>query len=331
MSSIKYLIIAAILLFAFIGIAGTMKNKKNNKEIVFDSKKNKVQEVKIVEKIPEKKIEKQKTVALKKTEEIKKEVIDDNLPDNNIIDRFFALDSSKLPIVETITYSSRVPWLKGRPAWIADYSSYYSTTRHFIARSLNRKADYFTQNVTPGDRFNVLKKDKNLKFHLIIDLSRSKMWFYYNDLDTNEKVLLKTYNVGLGRKDSKRLSGYLTPIGEYELGSKVAIYKNDTMGYFQDSKIQMIKIFGTRWIPFDKEIANCTESPKGLGIHGAPWLEVNNQFVEDREKVGKYESDGCVRLLSEDMEELFSIIISRNTTVELVKDFKDNKFIKEKK
>ena len=245
------------------------------------------------------------------------------LPESNLVDKLFVTDSSKLDVVETLTYTSRVPWLKGRPAWIADYSSHYETTRHFIARSLNKKIDYFTQKVSPGDRFNVLKK--NINFYLLVDLSRCKMLFYVINKDTNKRTLLKTYSVGVGRKDETRESGSLTPIGKFTLGSKVAIYKSGTMGYFQDRKIEMMRIFGTRWIPFEKEIENCSEGAKGYGIHGAPWTtdEENNTLKEDRERVCEYGSDGCIRLFSEDIEELFAIIISKNTIIEIVKNFSD--------
>ncbi|MBN2480093.1 MAG: L,D-transpeptidase [Parachlamydiales bacterium] len=328
MAPSRIILIGAATLFGVIAVAGFFKKSKKNTEVVYDAQKQKVQEISIVEEVKD--LPKVKDKVEKKIETVKNKIsneaqIDVNLPDANIVDRLFATDSSRLPIVETVTYSSRVPWLKGRPAWIADYASYFSTTRHFIARSLNRKPDYFTQKVAPGDRFNVIKKDSNVNFHLVIDISRSKMWFYYIDLDNNERVLLKTYNVGLGRKDSKRLSGCLTPVGKYALGSKVAIYKPGTMGYFQDNKIEMIRVFGTRWIPFDKELSECSESSKGFGLHGAPWLESNGELLEDKSKIGKYDSDGCIRLLSNDIEEIFSIIISRPTTVELVKDFYDAK------
>jgi lipoprotein-anchoring transpeptidase ErfK/SrfK len=245
------------------------------------------------------------------------------LPDVDRISRLFALDSSKLPIVETLSYTSRVPWLKGRPAWLADYATYFATSRHFIARSLNRKPDYFTQKVSPGDRFNVFKRDKDLQFHLMIDLSRCKMWFYSFDIEANERVLLKTYRVGIGRQDAKTASGFLTPTGKYLLGNKIAIYKAATMGFFQENKIEMIRVFGTRWIPFDQEVENCSEGAKGFGIHGAPWTldSSTGQFSEDRSKIGKYDSDGCIRLSSEDMEELFSIIITKPTIIEIVKDY----------
>jgi hypothetical protein len=247
-------------------------------------------------------------------------------PEANRIEEFFTKTSSRLPIVETITYKSRVDWQKGRPAWLSDYATHYKTSRHFIARSLNGKADYDKQDVKDGDRFNVLRSDKNYNFHLLIDTSRCKMWFYYHDLDTNERVLLKTYRVGLGRPDSSKLSGLLTPIGKYTLGNKIAIYKPKIMGHYNGQKTEMMRVFGTRWIPFEKEISGCSAPAKGFGIHGVPWSpNSKDELVEDRSSIGKHESDGCVRLASRDMEELFAIIVTKPTTVELVKDFYEAK------
>lgn len=247
---------------------------------------------------------------------------DSSLPDANRIDEFFNKNDPKLPIIETITYKSRVAWQKGRPAWLSDYASHYSTSRHFIARSLNGKADYFKQDIAEGDRFNVLKPGKNISFYLLIDTSRSKLWFYYLDLDTNERVLVKTYAVSLGRFDSSKPSGMLTPLGKYSLGSKVAIYKPKAMGMYDGQKIEMIRIFGTRWLPFGKEISGCTAPAAGFGIHGVPWTpSEKGELTEKLNSLGKYESDGCIRLSTRDVEELFSIIITRPTIVELVKDF----------
>lgn len=247
-------------------------------------------------------------------------------PEVDRIYQLFALDSSKFPFVETVSYTSRVPWLKGRPAWIADYATHFKTSRHFIARSLNRSLDYFTQKVSPGDRFNVFKKEANIEFYLLIDLSRLKMWFYCFDIDSNIRYLLKTYQVGVGRLDPKKPSGSLTPIGKYLLGDKIAIYKPGTTGFFQDQKMEMIRVFGTRWIPFEKEVEGCTEGAKGFGLHGLPWIENSKgELFEDKSKIGKYESDGCVRLASEDIEEIFSIIITKPAYALLVKDFHEAK------
>lgn len=253
-------------------------------------------------------------------------VLEKPVPEANRIDEFFNKTGPKFPIVETITYKSRVDWQKGRPAWLSDYANQYATSRHFIARSLNGKPDYFKQDIAEGDRFNVLKKDKDINFYLLIDVTRNKMWFYYHDLGTNERVLVKTYPVGLGRPDSQKPSGMLTPLGKYSLGNKIAIYKPKTLGFHNGKQIEMMRVFGTRWIPFEKEVSGCTSPAKGFGIHGAPWVvDAKGELTEDTSSLGKYESDGCVRLASGDIEELFSIIITKPTFVELVKDFHEAK------
>jgi len=307
----KTFFIGSVLLFGALGAAAWVKKGKERKEMV--------QVVEIPVAVTKPVVVKPAPVVVKTPEPVAVPVVD-HLPDVDRIARLFAMDSSRLPIVETVSFTSRVPWLKGRPAWISDYASFYETSRHFIARGLNKKVDYFTQKVAPGARFNVFRKDKNISFHLLIDLSRCKMWFYA--LDGDERMLLKTYKVGVGRQDSSRISGNLTPIGKYTIGDKVAIYKPGTMGFFQDEKVEMLKVFGTRWIPFDKELEGCTEEPKGFGLHGAPWdVDANGQMVEDRSKIGKYDSDGCVRLASEDIEEIFAIVLTKPTVVELVKDY----------
>jgi Uncharacterized protein conserved in bacteria len=245
-------------------------------------------------------------------------------PKADRIQQLFTTGPNKLPIVETLSYASSVAWLKGRPAWVADYATHYATSRHFIARSLNGGPDYFSQKVQTGSRFNVFRKDKRIEFYLLVDVSLCKMAFYYVDLDTNERVLLKTYDVGVGKLDPLKPSGTVSPLGKYSLGSKVAIYKPGTTGFFQDKKTEMVRVFGTRWLPFEQELEGATESSKGYGIHGSPWKEdpKTGQLVENRD-IGKADSDGCVRLNLEDIEELFSIVITRPTTVEIVKDFRE--------
>lgn len=325
MSAAKYFFLGGMALFITIGAVGYLKKSASNPvaETI-------AQELPVEIFIPSLKtvpIVKNEPITLPSQAVIKPLASTEDLPDANRIDQLFALDSSRLPIVETISFTSRVPWLKGRPAWIADYASHFDTSRHFIARSLNRTVDYFTQKISAGDRFNVFKKDKNINFHLLIDISRCRLWFYYVDLDQNERVLLKTYRVGVGRVDPKKASGFLTPLGKYSLGDKIVIYKPGTMGFFQDQKVEMLQVFGTRWIPFDKELEGCTEAARGFGIHGAPWVmePEKGQLIEDRTKIGQYDSDGCIRLCSEDIEEIFSIVITKPTIIELVKDFHNAK------
>lgn len=249
---------------------------------------------------------------------------DGEFPEADRIGELFRLRGIKLPFVETITYKSNVSWLQGRPAWLSDYASHYKTSRHFIARSLNGKPDYLKQDVAEGDRFNVLNPDKNIQFLLVVDLTRSKMWFYSFDADANERILLKSYDVGLGRADPTSLSGYLTPLGKYMLGDKIAIYRPTKMGHFNGEKVEMIRVFGTRWIPFDEEISGADDVGKGLGLHGLPWLpDAEGELVEDTSSLSQHSSDGCIRLATRDIEELFAIVITRPTTIEIVKNFRE--------
>jgi hypothetical protein len=114
----------------------------------------------------------------------------------------------------------------------------------------------------------------------------------------------------------------LTPLGKYTLGERIAIYKPKSMGTYQGKKIEMVTVFGTRWIPFDQEIGHVTAPAKGLGLHGTPWERSSSgDLVSSRSGIGKYESDGCIRLDTPDLEELFSIIITKPTTIEIVPDF----------
>jgi len=107
--------------------------------------------------------------------------------------------------------------------------------------------------------------------------------------------MLSAYKVGLGR-DNK------TPLGLFVIESKL---ENPTWNSRKLGKIlepgDPENVLGTRWLGFKN-------SPQfqGYGLHG----------TEEPKSIGKNMSDGCIRLLNEDVEELFEII-SRGTTVEI--------------
>lgn len=187
---------------------------------------------------------------------------------------------------------------------------------------MNGKADYNPRPAAEGQSFNVLSSNVNFNFHLLIDISRCKLMLYAVMPDLQERVLLKTYRVGLGRVDSSKVSGSLTPIGKYSLGSRIAIYQPKMMGTYRGKRTEMITVFGTRWIPFEKELGPCSEPAKGYGIHGTPWqTNSEGRLVETSDSIGKYESDGCIRMRAQDVEEIFSIVSTHQTIVEIVSDF----------
>jgi hypothetical protein len=241
-------------------------------------------------------------------------------------DRLYGLFNTyepKLPFVKTVTYTARAPFAKGRSAWLSDYATHFKTSKHFIACSLNRAPHYELQRVREGDIFNVLDADLDIRFHLVVDLSRSHMWLYFVDLEKDEHLLLKNFPVSLGRLESHAASRSLTPLGTYTLGERIGIYKPGKIGHYNGGVHEMIRTFGTRWIPFEKEVVHCTAPARGFGIHGCPWREgEEGSLVEDRSVLGTYQTDGCIQLVQEDMEKLFSIIITRPTTIEITTDIK---------
>lgn len=249
-------------------------------------------------------------------------------PSKDQIDRMGLLFSPfgpRLPIVQTVRYTPKVQWVKDRPAWIVDYASHFQTSKHFISRSLTGKKDYFHYEINPGDRFNVLRNDIPFEFYLIVDVSHCKLRFYYIEPLKKEMTLLKGYAVTLGRRDEMSPSGCLTPLGKYKLGPRIAVYKPGMVGTFRKQKTEMVQIFGTRWIPFEEEVGGCTAPARGYGIHGQPWQKsADGQWHESTEVSNPYSSDGCIRLATEDMEELFSIIVTRPTTIEIVKSFEQS-------
>lgn len=248
---------------------------------------------------------------------------DQDLPqDVDFVNQLFQPYPPLLPVVETVTYVSRVAWLAGRSAYLGDYAAHYQTSKHFISRSLHGVGHYLSDVVSKGDRFNVFRTDKKIELHLVLDLSRLKLWLYYFDSNADQKVLLKTYPVCAGRLDSRSLSGSLTPLGTYALGGEGAVYQEKMMGLYRNETKEMITVFGSRWIPLGREVARCTASSKGLGLQGVPWVHGSDgKLKEQRECIGKYESGGCIRLMTEDIEELFALVSSKPTFIHIVKDF----------
>lgn len=113
------------------------------------------------------------------------------------------------------------------------------------------------------------------------------------DLMMNGK-LFKRYIVGLGRYGK-------TPLGEFHtvVHQKNPDWSPPTGGIvpFGDPR----NVLGTRWISIQDE-----DRPeiKGFGIHG----------TSDRESIGGETSNGCIRMLNEDVEEVF-LLIPRGTEV----------------
>ncbi len=341
----KIIAIGTVVLFAVIAVVGM--NKSDDSEEYIEYNPNEFVEIElepVIQENPPTAIKPKiaeattaKTEAVKEhaptfkaeepTPRIVKNLSDENIPVADRVSELFNTKGSKLPFMKTISYKRKVPWLRGRAAWIIDYAQHFDTSRYFISRGLAKRPDYFYERYAEGDRFNIYDPDVKLGFYLLVDLGRKKMWLYSLDHDKNERILLKTYPIGLGRPDPSSPSGLLTPVGKFSLGNKVAIYKPGMMDYFNHKKTEMIRVFGTRWIPFDEALGETNISGKGFGLHGTPWEEggTSKKLKDNTEGISAYESDGCIRLKTSDIEELFAIIVGRKGEIEIVQNFFDAK------
>ncbi len=120
-----------------------------------------------------------------------------------------------------------------------------------------------------------LKIDKS-KFAIVVSKSRNTLTLLANG------ELFKIYSVGTGKANS-------TPTGDYKITNKLANppwYKpGGGLIPFGDKG----NLLGTRWMGI---------SLPGYGIHGT-W---------EPDTIGKQSSAGCVRLLNQEVEELFKIV-----------------------
>jgi lipoprotein-anchoring transpeptidase ErfK/SrfK len=329
MSLPKIFLTVSISLFALIGVLalvkkGTVSNKKEHTAPVAR------QEVELsllgrpqepVRVVPPPRLEAPVAVVIAPPVEEQAVVIEHDVEPEGLSTLF--AKNSNCPIVETVVYKSHVPWKHQRSAWLIDYAQHYRTPLDFIYGSLNGNGDFSPKNVSEGTAIRVLKKDLTFRFHMVVSLSSCRLRLYYVLPKDRRAVFLKTYQVGVGRKDASKPSGSLTPTGLYQLGSRVGVFRPRMTGMYRGKKVELMRVFGCHWIPFEKEIRGCSEPAKGLGIHGVPMdrNEQTGELVENIASLGHYESDGCIRLAGKDIHELFAIVSTRQTFIEIVPTF----------
>jgi lipoprotein-anchoring transpeptidase ErfK/SrfK len=161
------------------------------------------------------------------------------------------------------------------------------------------------KNITQGmlTRGNGISEDTNLQigqrlkytpkdFRIIIERSTCNLYVLDN------KGLFKRYSTGLG------MPGHETTLGSYKIGNKEKEPTWHKPGEgpipYGDERNEL----GTRWMP----LVPVQESlPKDLGIHG----------TKRPETIGSYASNGCARLLNDEVEELYDLVV-RSTPVDIV-------------
>lgn len=127
--------------------------------------------------------------------------------------------------------------------------------------------------------FRIYQADWNLK------VSKSQFTLTLHDGDR----LLKYYKIGIGRQDR-------TPVGTFVINLKdfePDWWRPGRRVLYGDPE----NVLGTRWLGF-VPTEDTDPTLRGFGIHGT-WQP---------ESIGKAASQGCIRMLNEDVNELFDIV-----------------------
>ena len=144
---------------------------------------------------------------------------------------------------------------------------------------------------------NKLHLGQNLKytpkdFRIVIERSSRRIFLM------DEEGVFKVYSTGLGRDNHE------TVLGRYRIGDK----EKDPVWFKPGSEpvpsLDPLNELGTRWMPMVPEEEGL---PSDLGIHG----------TIHPESIGLYSSSGCPRMLKEDVEELYDLVV-RSTPVTVV-------------
>lgn len=137
---------------------------------------------------------------------------------------------------------------------------------------LIRKANSLKRDVIqPGQKLKIEKEP----FSAEISIKKNTLWLKQGKYD------VKKYRVSTGEKGN-------TPVGDFKIANKVV----SPTWYYENKVIppgDPQNGLGTRWLGFDL---------KGYGIHG----------TIEPEKIGQPASLGCVRMLNDDVEELFDLL-----------------------
>jgi lipoprotein-anchoring transpeptidase ErfK/SrfK len=136
-----------------------------------------------------------------------------------------------------------------------------------------KRANYLTSDrINVGDTLKVFQGP----FDVVVEKARFRLTVYLNG------VFVKEYRIGIGKNGS-------TPEGEFYVKNKLIDPVWDPPGPEYAASKAPDNPLGTRWIGFDGE----------YGIHGtiAP------------DSIGKSESRGCIRLLNQEVEEVYDLVV----------------------
>lgn len=147
-----------------------------------------------------------------------------------------------------------------------------------IAKKFNTTTELVqkSNNITNTLRAGAALKVSTAKFSILVDKSQNKLFL------KNGEEIFKVYTVSTGKDSS------LTPIGAFKITNKLPnpVWYKDGKAIPPESPEN---ILGSRWLGISKQ---------GYGIHG----------TTEPQTIGQSVTAGCVRMLNNEVEELFSIV-----------------------
>lgn len=161
-------------------------------------------------------------------------------------------------------------------------------------------------NIQDPRRIRVGQKIKLLRgpFHATVHKSLYRMDLYADLRDSaGNRIYLRSFPVGLGEYDS-------TPVGKWIVRENSRLINphwiNPRTRERFDADDPMNPI-GERWIGLEG-IDDFTRTAEGYGIHG----------TIEPESIGRQESMGCIRMLPDDVELVYELLIDRVSKVEVL-------------
>lgn len=158
----------------------------------------------------------------------------------------------------------------------------------------------FLAKINRLERADMIRAGQRLKvvegpFTAVVRKSQHRMDIFLQD------QYVRSYRVGLGMDNG-------TPIGEWEVTTKQVnpawTDPRDGQHYRPDDPTNPI---GENWIGLDCVSGECI-GRSGFGIHG----------TVEPESIGSDQSMGCVRLLPDDVAEVYDLLVSRHSIVKIV-------------
>lgn len=198
------------------------------------------------------------------------------------------------------------PYITDDDPYSIEYIIRNGDTLSGIVQKMGLQIDWrFIQRVNSIGHASSIRPGQNIKlitgpFHAIVDKKAFRMDLFLGDGD--EQVFVCSYRVGLGEFNS-------TPTGLFKVrrNSKLLnpMWVNPRTAEIFSSDNPLNPI-GERWIGL-QGMDERTKDLSGLGIHG----------TIEPESIGTNASMGCVRMLSDDVGEVYEMLLEGVSTVEI--------------